>query len=163
MSFLGMFRFLASSNEVKNLSSYIKFREKHVEDRFLICHPILLGIAMDMAVWFKNIQKPFEITSSVRTPEENRAVGGQSATHLTARAIDVASKYLTRKEIHDFLEKFNSKEYSEMKMETLGVNQLGAVDLRGKERLVVYHKNHFHVQIHSHFAIDQAYLKCPIK
>ncbi len=55
-------------------------------------HPKLLQIVRYVSVFCKENGIKFVITSAIRTPERNKAVGSVSDTHVSGRAVDFSIK-----------------------------------------------------------------------
>lgn len=80
------------------------------------------------------------VTSTIRTHEENKAIGSVSRTHVEGRAADIRSRNFDNIAIKEFIKFFNHK-----------YEDIAAISRSdGKPRLVVYHDSgngsHFHVQ-----------------
>ena len=121
----------------------MKFKHEKDKTRFFFLHPLVILIAADMSYYCKTRNIPFVITSSVSTLKEDQALKRKSSTHRTARSIDVRSRVFNEQEKKEFINYFENK-YS----------HIAATDKNGKPNLIVYHNHHFHVQIHSRYAIN---------
>lgn len=102
----------------------------------------------EMAKWCEEKSYPFEVTETVTTPEEDRALKRVSDSHRTARAFDVSRHDWTEKMIEEFMTHFE-KQWGAM----------GAVGYQsGTSELIVHHEvgnhgDHMHVQLSRAFAI----------
>lgn len=126
-----------------------KLKEKRFAKHLLYAHPLLISIMFDMAWYCERNEIPFNITSVIRSPEQNKAVGAVSMSHVFGRAFDLSTKDWNAFEIDTFLQFFNKK-----------YRDHAAISMDGKPRLVVYHQGtswHLHIQIHSKYSKKDAW------
>lgn len=117
----------------------------------LYVHPLLAMVLFDMAHYCNSRNLPFKITSMIRTPMENIKVGGKSLTHPTGRAADISTRGFDVYQVAEFKKHFDEK-----------YEDIAAISTIGRKQLVVYHTSgsgyHLHVQIHAHYAIENAWV-----
>jgi hypothetical protein len=116
----------------------------------MVIHPYALIVFAGLVAYCHDRSYPSPILTSIaRTPEENEADGAESDSHVTLRAFDISSRPYTLAQIEDIC--------AYMKNE---FKQYAAVNAKGANRLVVYHKvdkgaMHFHFQIHRRFSLPE--------
>ncbi len=120
----------------------IKFKNKKDQKHFLYCAPKLIEVILDMYHYFDDNGHEFMITSFIRSPEENEAVGAKSSTHMQGRAFDLR--------IHDIPSWFliECRDYYNKKFENIAAWSLS----ENKPVLVKLKKDHLHIQIHSKYS-----------
>jgi hypothetical protein len=129
------------------------FKFQNQSHHLLHIHPMVALVAFDMIVFIMaNGYNPL-ITSMIRTPHENKKVGGKSSTHETGRAFDLRCKDWSRDFISEFTAYFTRK-YK-------GHGAVSATD--GQEKLIVIHGEgeniHIHVQLNNNYGDPVAWLK----
>ena len=145
-----MFNFLKSITErlyiYRPKLKLPKLKDKKLCTHLLYAHPLLISIMFDMAWYCEKNDLPFNITSVIRSPSENLAVGGKSKTHETGRAFDLSTKNWSVWDIDTFVNIFNKKYKND-----------AAISRDGHPRLVVYHIGtaaHLHIQINAKYSKD---------
>lgn len=116
------------------------FKTERARRRFFMIDPMLLLIVSDINYYCVRNKVPFIITSTIRTPDEDKAIGAVSKTHQEGRAVDISTRKMSRDFIEDLIKHFSDK-YK-------GWGAISSRDL--KERLIVYHDGtapHLHVQV----------------
>lgn len=126
----------------------INFKNEKDKYLFFKLHPLLIMVIGDIANYFREHEKDFTITATISTLEEDQELGRVSSSHRTRRAIDIRTTGIDEMFLKDCQNHFNFK-----------YRWLGAVNQLGHSELIVYKPHgtgpHFHVQIHSKFAITK--------
>jgi hypothetical protein len=127
----------------------MKFKHKKDERLFYSVHFALQLIIIDMN-YFANTRfgKSLIITDTISTIEDDKRLGRVSASHVEKRAVDVSVRNLDEHEILQIHNYINSKpEYKKYHY----------LRSSGSKILAYRHNNsngdHFHVALHSKFAI----------
>lgn len=116
----------------------INFKHEKDKDHFLYCSPKLIEVMYEMYHFFEDNGHPFTVTSFIRTPEENAAVGAKSSTHIQGRAFDIRTRDLPQAFLVDCVTYFNHK----------FANVAAWSKSRGKPTLCILKNDHIHVQVH---------------
>mgnify|MGYP001544225043 CR=1 FL=1 len=120
-------------------------KHKNELDELLLIHPVLLGALSQVFLWCHEYEVPCVITSMVRTPSENVAVGAVSQTHTTGRAVDLSVRGWSADQVESFVNWAN-----------MFFQDIAAVNRRGEPRFAVYHVGtapHLHLQIHRKYEL----------
>lgn len=70
----------------------LKFKTPRIQDEWVVAHPILRALVLGLADWAERAigKKTVTVTCLWRTPEENRAAGGNPKSwHIKNRAADI--------------------------------------------------------------------------
>jgi uncharacterized protein YcbK (DUF882 family) len=123
------------------LSKLFKWKEPHNTTHLMYISPHLVMAMIDMALYCESYNKPFVITSSIRSFAENKALHARSLTHVEGRAVDVSVKDWNDSFISEFVDRYNRK-YS----------NIGAISsVTGRSLFVIHHDSgngpHLHIQV----------------
>lgn len=132
-----------------NNNSHLKQSFRYARDvnpvDFLKLDPRVIEMIGGVAKFCKEHGITFMITSAVRSPEYNKAVGGESSTHVDGRAIDfsVKSAWGWTPELIKKLELYIEKRYGEY----------GRVSLLKRQPVILIHKVH-NGAVHAHLQVS---------
>lgn len=124
------------------------FKHKKDHTRFLYLHPAILVILFDAQNWALENNLPFLVTETVTTKSEDDKLSRVSSSHRQGRAFDLSTRGWSTEDINKFRTHFSRKyaDYAALSRSS------------GQPNLVIYHDSgwgsHFHLQIHSRFALD---------
>lgn len=118
----------------------IEFKTEKAQERFSEINPTLQAICHEMDEFCKRRGKPFVLTETLTTAEEDKALGRVSISHQEGRAVDIRTR--------DWPEEFRELFIAHFS----GIyGSLGAISKDGKRNLLVYHDSghgaHIHAQL----------------
>lgn len=123
------------------------FKTKKVHKRSLYMHPIMSLILIDMYWYCMAQNRPFTVTDTVSTIEEDERINRRHATHREGRAFDLSVKGWGKKFRKEFCDHFNHKYRSHAAISSRSLQPVLCVDHVGTGP-------HIHVQANSKYALD---------
>lgn len=124
----------------------IKFKSKKDESLFYKCHPQLLMMVTDFALFWHESNRDMVITATLSTKVEDDKLGRVSSSHREGRAVDIRIKDVPKEFINEWYIWANKK-----------YKTVGAFGKDGKQSLIVLHGEgdnyHAHVQLNKNFCI----------
>lgn len=125
----------------------MKFKTELIKTRYKFLCETIQEIAYEMAEWCEDEKIPFLVTETVTSKEEDFELKRVSATHRTARAIDVSTKVWTEDQRKSLAAHFNPR-----------FQHVAALSIKtGEPKLIIYHDSghgaHLHIQVGTPFAI----------
>lgn len=132
------------------------FKNKNHFRHLLYVHPLLVVVMFDVKVYCLENNIPFKVTSIIRTPQENRALGATSTTHSDGRAFDLSTIEMIKAGVDEYkiseLMQFFNRKYKDYAAISKSNN---------KRTLVVRHigtADHLHFQLSPEYNVE-AYTK----
>lgn len=123
------------------------FKTKKAHKRSLYMHPIMSLILIDMYWYCISQNRPFTITDTVSTIEEDEKIGRSHATHREGRAFDLSVKGWGKKFRKDFCDHFNHKYKAQAAISSSSLQPVLCVDHVGTGP-------HIHVQTNRKYALE---------
>jgi len=133
----------------RELKDYIHFKHERDEELVEEMNALIAIVMFQMALWCNVRSIPFVVTSTISTEEIDTILGRISTSHRDRRAFDLRSKVFTREQKAEFMRVFNEK-FKDIASISLSDFQPRLVVLHGEDE-----EEHFHVAIHSQFAITK--------
>lgn len=126
------------------------FKDSKMLTRVSGCHPFVVMLIGEMAIWSWVNNMPFIVTETLTTFDEDSALKRMSATHREGRAFDVSTRGWSETKIQEFIAIFGQK-----------YNAIAALNPKdGKPQLIVRHDtgrgDHFHIQINKKFMVQSS-------
>lgn len=137
-----------------SLQETVMFKTKKIHQRSLFMHPLVSMILIDMYWYTINHNRPFVVTSTVRTVEENERVGASHLTHVQGRAFDLSVKGWSKKFRKQFCDEFNKRYRKEAAISSSTLRPTLCVDHVGTAA-------HIHVQVNRDYIVKD--LKLPVE
>jgi hypothetical protein len=123
------------------------FKTKKIHRRSLFMHPIMSLILIDMYWYCSSKGRPFMVTDTVSTLEEDKRINRMHDTHRTGRAFDISVKSWGKKFRREFCEYFNAKYINEAAFSASTLQRTLCVEHVGTAR-------HIHVQVDRRFEVE---------
>lgn len=124
----------------------IKFKTKKDESLFYKCHPFLVMMVCDFALYWHESNRDMTITATLSTLEQDEKLGRVSSSHREGRAVDIRIKDVPKEFINEWYIWANKK-----------YGNLGAFNKSGGQSLIVLHGTgenyHAHVQLNKNFCV----------
>jgi hypothetical protein len=122
----------------------MNFKDDKTKERWELLHPIVKDLVNSVNAWsLAYDKKPITLTSTVSTPEEDKALKRVSPAHAQGRAVDIRTSDMPKQKLVALMQIFTEK-----------FKHLGYLTQKGERRLMYYHNNGNGPHIHLAIGID---------